>query len=68
MAERILADTADLAERVSQLSPAERLRLAAALIDAGRLDMAELLIERVSGELALLALEDGDGLPIPGRR
>lgn len=46
----------DLAARVSALSPSERLRLAAALIDAGRVDMAELVIDRVSGELALVAL------------
>jgi len=47
---------ADLMDKILALTPAERLRLAADLLEHGRADVAELLIERVRDELALFAV------------
>ena len=46
----------DLAERVQKLSPADRLRLAAGLLEQSRPELARPLIDQVSGELAIVLL------------
>jgi hypothetical protein len=43
-----------LAEKVKRLSPADRLRLAADLIERGRIELAQPIVSRTAGEIELL--------------
>lgn len=45
-----------LAERVKNMSGADRLRLAAGLIDRGALDLAEPIVKMVADDLAAIRL------------
>ncbi|MEK6684642.1 MAG: hypothetical protein AABY46_08295 [Nitrospirota bacterium] len=50
-------EAAEIAAEIDALAPADRLRLAAELMEAGRLETARPIIHRVSVELgAILAL------------
>ena len=46
----------DLKRRVEKLSPGDQLRLAAALVDHGDVDIAETLIRNIADELYALRL------------
>lgn len=49
-------DVQSLAERVKNMSGADRLRLAAGLIDRGALDLAEPIVQMVADDLAAIRL------------
>lgn len=50
------ANVEALAERVKKMTGADRLRLAAGLIDRGALDVAEPIVRMVADDLAALRL------------
>ena len=45
-----------LAEKVKRLSPADRLRLAADLIERGRIELAQPIVSRTADEIELLRI------------
>lgn len=58
----VTADMLALAAKIEALSPPERLRLAATLMEVGRTDLAYSIIERVTTELgAAIALREIEG-------
>jgi hypothetical protein len=46
----------DLAAKVSAMTPAARLRLAAELLERGKVDLGAAIVERVSAELGAVRL------------
>lgn len=50
------AHVEELAEKVKAMSASQQLRLAAALIDAGKHDLAEAIVDRISVELQAFRL------------
>lgn len=46
-----MSDLAELVDRINQLTPVQRLRLAADLLERGKTDLAKSIVDRVNIEL-----------------
>jgi hypothetical protein len=52
----VSAEVAELTRRIERLTSADRLRLAADMLDRGRTDLAETIVSRVATELGTFRL------------
>jgi hypothetical protein len=49
-----VSEIEDIVRRIDQLSPADTLRLAAASLEGGRIDVARALVQRIHNELEIV--------------
>jgi hypothetical protein len=49
-----------LKDKIAAMSPADRLRLAASLIEHGKLDIAHVLVSNIADELYALMVDHGE--------